>query len=51
MNTITQLQHKFAKEIIQYGISEVVVRDGIVKVQSKERLPWELYASIEAELL
>lgn len=51
MNQIAQLQAKFAKEIIQYGISEVIVKDGAVKVQSKERLPWELFASIEAELL
>jgi len=51
MNHLTQLRDKFAQEIKQYGITSVTVIDGRVYVESAEKLPWELFNSIECELL
>lgn len=51
MNHIETLRTKFADEIKRYGIRSVTIRDNRIQVDSDERLPYELFASIECELL
>lgn len=51
MNHIHTLSEKFAAEIKQYGITSVTVSGGLVTVESAEKLPYELFSSIECYLL
>lgn len=51
MNHLENLRIKFADEIKRYGIRSVYVRAGRVDIESDERIPYELFASIECELL
>lgn len=51
MNHLHTLHHKFSDEIKQYGITSVTVTDGRVYYESAERLPYELFNSIEYYLL
>lgn len=51
MNHLDSLRTKFADEIVRYGIRSVYVRAGRVDIESDERIPYELFASIECELL
>lgn len=50
-NKIALLRPKFADEIKLYGITSVIVSDGRVYVDSAEKLPYELFNSIECFLL
>lgn len=51
MNYLDSIRIKFAAEIKRYGIRSVYVRAGRVDIESDERIPYELFASIECELL
>lgn len=51
MNLLTELQSKYANEIKRYGITSVIVSDGRVYVESAEKLPYELFNSIECYLI
>lgn len=51
MNQLEKLREKFAAEIKLYGIISVTVIDGRIYVESAEKLPYELFNSIECYLL
>jgi len=51
MNHIPYLLAKFSDEIKQYGITSVTVTDGRVYIKSTEKIPYELFNSIEFYLL
>lgn len=51
MNRLPQLRAKFAHEITRYGITSVIVAEGRIYVESAEKLPYELFNSIECYLL
>lgn len=50
-NQLHKLQSKYSSEIKQYGISEVTVTEGRIKVKSESNIPYELFCSIECYLL
>jgi len=51
MNRLSELRGKYAAEIKLYGITSVTVLSGRIYVESAEKLPYELYQSIECFLL
>lgn len=51
MNQLPKLQLKYSSEIKQYGISEVYIYEGRVKIKSESNIPYELFCSIECYLL
>lgn len=51
MNHLPSLRDKFSDEIIKYGITSVIVTDGRVYIESAEKIPYELFNSIEYYLL
>lgn len=51
MNKLSQLRAKFDAEIKLYGIASVTVSDHRIYVESDEKLPYELFNSIENYLL
>ncbi len=51
MNKISLLRDKFANEIKLYGIRSVKAVAGTIEIDSESRLPYELFASIQQEVL
>jgi len=51
MNQLPLLTQKFAHEIKLYGITSVTVSGGRVYYESAEKLPYELFNSIECYLI
>ena len=51
MNQISLLRDKFANEIKLYGIRSVKTVAGTIEIDSEIRLPYELFASIQQEVL
>jgi hypothetical protein len=50
-NKLPLLRKKFSVQIKQYGIKVVLVINGRIEVESDEKIPYELFNSIECELL
>lgn len=51
MNQLELLCNKFANEIKLYGIRSVKIIGGGIEIDSEGRIPYELFASMQQELL